>query len=226
MALFPLNPGLQPLGQFDIVDSQLSSIKGGEVMTLTSASRENTASETAAADALDGYDYDSTGSGAGGRAAAQLATTAAEYPLALADDGNSPDYLTYFGQVVGATAGLSTTGGAQLGPHTSSGSGKVTLWDKPGLYAVSTDAVAATFVSGLPSDGLAPGATLGFTNAGLLAHGSSSAVANTGVASFVEFESSPSLVTTPNRLVGAAQQFTRVKIWFHAGMGNRAVTTP
>lgn len=226
MALFPLQPGIQPLGQFDVLDSQLTSIKGGEVMTFASASRVNTASEKAAADVLDGYDYDSTGTGLGGRAVAQLAATAAEYPLALADDGNSPDYLTYFGQVVGGPVGLSTTGGTKLGPHTAEGSGKVTLWDKPGLFAVTVDALAATFVSSLPSTGLAPGSTLGFTAAGLLAHGSSSAVSSTGCATFLEFESSPSLVTTPGRLVSAAEQFTRAKVWFHGGLGNRTVTTP
>lgn len=222
MALFPLQPGIQPLGQFDVLDTQLTSIKGGEVLTLTAATKTNSSTEKAAFDVLDGYDYTTPGQ----RAAATLASTATEFPLALADDGSSPDYLTYYGQVVGGPVGLSTTGGTVLGPHSAEGSGKITLYDKPGLYAVSVDALSATFVSSLPATGLAPGSTLGFTTAGLLAHGGSSAVASTGVATFVEFESSPSLVNSSSKLVSSTEVYTRAKIWFHAGLGNRTVTTP
>lgn len=231
MALYPLQPGLMPLGDFDVLDTELTSIKGGEVMTIASAVRTNTSTETAAFDVLDGYDYDNlTADGLGNRAIAQTASTASEWPLALADDGSSPDYLTFFGQVVGSTAGLSTTGGTVLGPHSAEGSGKVTLWDKPGLYGVSLDAVSATFVSALPNTGLPAGSTIGFTSAGLLAHGGASAVSSTGVGTFVEFEGSPSLVTTQTRLVGGsadpADLYTRMKLHFHAGLGNRTVTTP
>ena len=58
-------------------------------------------------------------------------------------------YGTLFGAVVGGTVGQQVNGpttftGAILGPHTSTGSGKTTCWDKPGLYAVSLDAVDTT----------------------------------------------------------------------------------
>jgi len=222
MALYPLQPGLQPLGQFDVLDADLASVTGGEVMTLTTASRVNTSTEKAAADVLDGYDWADLGS----RVASQLASTSAELPLFLADDGSSPGYLTYFGQVVGGPVGLNTTGGAVLGPHTGTGSGKVTLWGNPGLYAVDVTSVAATFVSSLPNSGLAPGSTIGFNSSGQLAHGSSGAVSGTGCAVFVEFESSPTLVNTPSRLVGGAEAFTRAKVYWHGGLGLRTVTTP
>lgn len=215
MALLVQNPGLMPAGQFDLKDT-VTGLKGGEVMVLDLASRTLTAAELAAADVLDGYDYGTPGQ----RAVARLATTgdANKLPLCLADDGSAPDYLTMFGQVVGATAGLATAG-AVLGPHTTTGSGKVTLWDKPGFYVVTVDAVNAAMTSAA----LTPGTTLGFDTAGKLAK-MADAVANSGVASFVEFEGgrkSGSLVTTPARLVGAADTFDRLKVFFHGGMGPR-----
>jgi len=222
MGLLPQNPGVQPLGQFDIINSDLATVRGGEVMSFTSASRTNTTSETAAADVLDGYDYGVPGQ----RVAATLATTNTQLPVFLADDGTSPDYLTYFGRVVGSSAGLETNG-TVLGPHTGSGSGKVTLWDKPGLYVVTLDAVAADFLSSLAGSALAPGSSLGFNDNSRLSHAAcTNAVASSGVATFVEFESAgqhSSLVTTPPRLVGATETFERVKVWFHAGMGDRTL---
>jgi len=224
MALYPLQPGMHPLGQFDVLDTVLNSVAGGEVMTLTTASRTNTLTETAAADALDGYTY----ADAGLRPATTLATTAAEFPLYLSDDGTGPGYLTYFGGLTGPLGlGLSENG-TQLGPHTAAGSGKVTLWDKPGLFAVSVNALASDFVSTIPVvAGLAPGLAIGFgsgADAGKLAHdGCSNKVAATGVGRFVEFSSEPSLVTTPNRLVGADEQFTRVVLQWDAGLGVRTL---
>ena len=220
MALYPLQGGMQPLGQFDVVDSVLDSIAGGEVMTLTTASRTNSATETAAPDALDGYTYSDSLL----RPAATLATTAAEYPLYLADDGKD-DYLTLFGKVAGP---LGLGNGANIGPHTAAASGKVTLWDKPGLYAVSVSACASDFVSAMPVVvGLAPGSALGFgsgADAGKMCHDAcANKVAATGVGRFVEFSAEPSLVTTPARLVGAAEQFTRVVIQFDAGLGLRTL---
>jgi hypothetical protein len=229
MALFPQNPGILPLGQFDMLDTQLAGITGGEVLTLTTASRTNTTTEQAAYDVLDGY----FGDGAGGelRPTATLATTNAEFPLFLSDDGNSPDYLTAFGQVVGATAGLNPTG-AVLGPHTAVGSGKVTLWDKPGLYVVTLDSCATDFRTtegDLAAATLSAGDVLGFNATGNLCHDQcTGAVAGSGVANFIEYESSgktASLVTTPPRLVGATEAFDRVKIWFHAGLGGRTIVT-
>lgn len=221
MALFPANPGLYPLGLFDVSDAiSLSSITGGEVGTLTTRSRTVSASEKAASDALDGYTYATPAT----RPALTLATTNAQFPLYLLDDGTT-DYGTMLGQVIGVPVGLSVTG-TDAGPHSAAASGKVTAWDKPGLYVVTLTSCASDFVTSLlaGTSGLAPGTSLGFNASSRLAHTScSGAVAASGVAHFVEFESSPSLVTTPGRLVGATEQFTRVKVQFHAGLGVRTL---
>lgn len=219
MALYPLTHGVVPVGHYDVLDAQAGLLLGGEVMTLVAAPRTNTSTETAAADALDGYDYGVVGQ----RAAASLASTALQAPLYLSDDGGSPDYLTYFGALTGPTGLGSSLTGAKLGPHTTAGSGKVTLWGTPGMYGVSVDALAADFVSSLAA-ALAPGAVLGFLNTGKLAHATcAGVVANTGVARFIDFTGSPSLVTTPPKLVGAGEQFTRITIQFDAGLGVRAL---
>lgn len=220
MALFPANPGLYPVS-YDLSDAvSLASITGGEVGTLTTRTRVNGATEKAAADVLDGYSYATPGT----RAAMTLATTAAQFPLFLLDEGTA-GYGTMLGQVIGVPVGLSTTG-TDAGPHSAAASGKATAWDKPGLYVVTVDSLATDFVSTLLAGtaGLVPGASLGFNASSKLAHGAcSGAVAASGVAHFVEFESAPSLVTTPGHLVGAAQQFTRVKVQFHAGHGVRTL---
>lgn len=230
MALFPLQPGVQPLGQYDVLDTELSSILGGEVMTLTQVSRSNTATELAAFDAADGYLFDASAP-IQNRPASVRASSASQFPLFLSDDGFA-GYGTLFGSVIGTPAGLSTSG-SNLGPSTAAASGKVTLWDKPGLYAVSTDAVASDFITSIAvgaGAGLSPGRALGFTSTGKLAHSScSGAVSSSGVAYFVEFESAPtsnsmaSLVTTPGRLVGATEIFNRVVLSFHAGYSLRTL---
>jgi hypothetical protein len=110
---------------------------------------------------------------------------------------------------------------ANSGPHTSAGSGKVTLWATGGRYAITIDALAIDFVSGLTTSGLAPGAVIGFDATGKLAHSGATVVANTGVATFYEFSGLPSLVNTPDRLVGATETFDRIVIDFNAGLGVR-----
>jgi len=229
MALFPLNAGGRPLGQFDMLDTELSVIKGGEILTLTEASRTNTTIEKAAADVFDGYI--AAAPGVGSRSVATIASLAAEAPLFLVDEGSSPDYLTSFGTLVGSTVGINTTG-TILGPHTATGSGKVTLWDQPGLYVITVDAIASDFQSTeglLDGYALSAGDILGFNNSGQLAHGScSGVVTGSGVCNFVEFESggkTGAIVNTPPRLVGSAEVFDRIKVWYHAGLGNRTIVT-
>lgn len=225
MALFSLNPGLVPLGQMDCVDTEISSLLGGEVMTLTSVASANSASEKHAADD-DGYLYDASGTLLN-RVASVRASAAASVPLYLCDDGTT-GYGTMFGQTIGVPAGLSTTG-TNLGPHTAAASGKVTLWDKPGRYAVTTDALAADFISAIPSTGLFPGEVLGFgssTDLAKLAHNAcANKIAGSGVAYFVEFKPRPGLVNTPARLVqvGAPNAVDRIEFEFHAGAGNRTL---
>lgn len=233
MALFPLQGGLQPLGQYDLLDTELSSILGGEVMTFTVTTRQSNVTDAAAFDAQDGYIFDTTVP-IQNRPATLRATSASSVPLFLSDDG-IVGYGTAIGNMIGNPLGLNPAGTA-IGPSTAAGSGKVTLWANPGLYAVSTDAVASDFITKIStgsSAGLAPGTSIGFgssTDSGKLAHNTcTNKVATSGVANFVEFESAPttasmaSLVTTPARLVGATEIFNRVVIYFHSGLGVRTL---
>jgi hypothetical protein len=204
MALKPLQATM-PLGQFDCVDGALTSFKGGEVIAF--GQLVNTvATDKAAYDAFDGYANPNLrpaltrlGYTASGTISA---TTTASRPLMLADEGIA-GYGTLFGTVVGGTVGQVSTGGAVLGPHTATGSGKVTAWSQPGLYAISIDACASDLqpTNASVDVGGAVYATVAndTTTSGVLTITSSS---NVQVGNFVEFATNGSLVTTPNNLVG------------------------
>jgi hypothetical protein len=243
MSLKLLQPGTEPLGQFDVIDNELTLFKGGEVCSFASVATNTQPGVTtagldeAAYDVFDGYVQ--TGAGVYRRPAVSknwLATPigalpATQYPLVpasgdgyttpffLADDGLL-GYGTLFGAVVGGTVGQQVNGpttytGAVLGPNTATGSGKMTLWDKPGLYAVSLDAVDTASTNGLQPTNLTLvvgnrltftlGSTSTFNGGGLLTP------LNTGngpangpaIATFIEFNTNGSLVTTPNYLVAA-----------------------
>ncbi len=233
MALKLLQPGIQPLGQFDGLDSDVLTLKGGEVVSFTPVTTSGqpgvsgSGNDQAAYDVFDGY---VNVSGTFKRPAVSrlwngtvlpnngvLSATLGGRPLMLSDDGIA-GYGTLFGAVVGGTVGQQvnnpstfTYTGALLGPHTATGSGKVTCWDKPGLYAVSLDAVDTTAASGLvPTNttALNVGSALGFTSTGLLtpkgsAQDITSGTATLVVGHFVEFNTNGALVTTPNYLVAA-----------------------
>lgn len=198
MALKPLQPGGLPLGQFDGLDSEFLTLKGGEVVTFKSVSLA--ALDKGASDVFDGY---TNGTTVSKRTVVTKTLASGNRPLMLADEGIS-GYGTLFGSVVGGTVGQNTTG-AVLGPSTATGSGKVTCWDKPGLYAVSLDAVDTTASTGLTPTNLTldTGTTLYATTAGLLTPNSGAAFQAVTVARFVEFQTNGSLVNTPNRLVSA-----------------------
>lgn len=209
MTLYTYEPGIMPLGQFDVLDSYMSSIKGGEVGTIFGASRANTASEKSAYDVKDGYDYNLQRVAVANRINANTVR-----PIWLLDEGTT-GYGTLFGQVIGSPTGLSTTG-TNLGPHTAAGSGKVTCWDKPGIYAISADAVDTS------GDGLVitnsecvPGLAIKPQADGVLTANSAGTAVNVVVARFVEFETSPFLVTTPPSLIGATESVVRVIISYH-----------
>jgi len=229
MAIFLLQPGIQPLGQFDFLDTDLASVLGGEVGTFDVASRTNTSTEKAAADSLDGYisaEID-TGSNTTYRPVVRLADhgVADGYKLMyLLDDGKA-NYGTLFGEVIGTPVGLLTTG-TNIGPHTAQGSGKVTLWDKAGLYGVSLDAVHAGD-TGVPNSELAAGADTPLPGDLLYRHSTNAKLARgmaTGVtagdrngnkvAVFIEMSAAPSLVTTPGRLVGATDSYDRIVVQY------------
>lgn len=217
MALVLLQPGIEPIGQYDSVDGYTSTILGGEVCTFTTVT---VAGDKAAADALDGYLNPGT---------SRVALTTGLSPTALGpymltDDGTA-NYGTLFGVLVGGTVGQVASGGYSpgnggligsgtvLGPHTALASGKWTVWDKPGLYGVTLDATDTT-LQPTASSGCTPGAAVFAFNAtqasaGRLTMTSTStsvvAAAGTGtvMARFVEFRTRGALVTTPNRLVSA-----------------------
>jgi len=147
MALKLLQPGLQPAGQFDLKDG--TSVYGGEYVQLAAAS------DYAA------YDVTQSMSPAFYMEPSIRNLAASVRFGGLADDGVS-GYGTSFGTLIGATVGqgtgfgtLSTTGVVVIGPQTTTGSGKVTVWHAPGLYGVSgkpaTDAAVAP-LSGLAAN--------------------------------------------------------------------------
>lgn len=206
MALKIKQPGIQPLGQFDGVDSILTTVKGGEVGAIVGITvpvdgygnpiAPGTDLAARDADGSDGY-VGTT------RPAVTTELTGAEFPLGLIDDGNSPDYGTLFGSVIGGTAGQFVSG-TVVGPHSAYASGKLTLWTKPGTYAVTLDAVDTDAAAGLvPTNaGLSIGDALYATDGtGVLSPQASSGPV---VARFLNFETNGSLVTTPVSLASAA----------------------
>lgn len=202
MALKLLQPGGQPLGQFDGLDSEFLTLKGGEVVTFSSVA-VTSGTDYAASDAFDGYISPSGPK----RVVVTKTLSSSTRPLMLADDGVA-GYGTLFGTVVGGTVGQVVYGPNSvvaaadlLGPHTARGSGKVTCWAQPGLYAVSVDAVDTDELVGLTASNpsLTAGSALYYTTAGLLTTATTN---STKVGTFVEFTSNGSLVNTPNQLVG------------------------
>lgn len=218
--LRPLQASL-PLGQFDGVDGTTALLKGGEVVGFTQLNLATT-TDKGASDLSDGY----VGTTTKYRPAVTSTLTSGMRPLFLADEGIAK-YGTLFGEVVGGATGQVVSGGAQLGPHSSTGSGKVTLWGNPGLYAVTLDAVDTNAVTGLNplNSSLSVGAALYATSAGLLTPNAGSAFEAVVVARFVEFTTDGSLVTSTQAQVSALNSptgspalvlgFTQAVIHFH-----------
>ncbi len=216
MALKLLQPGVQPLGQFDGLDTEVLTLMGGEVVTFASVVATS-ATDKAAYDVFDGYVNSLK------RVVVTRNVATSARPLMLADDGIT-GYGTLFGSVVGGTVGQVATGGAVLGPHTATGSGKVTLWDKPGLYAVTLDAACDQAADGLVPGNAAldTGTSLTWVPASATVGGKLTPVGSTAaggntivVGHFVSFETNGSLVNTPNYLASALG--TRTYAWavFH-----------
>jgi len=204
MALKLVNQTGNPLGQFDGLDTEVLTLKGGEVVTFTSVVATQ-ATDKGALDVFDGYVAPNK------RTVVTKTLTSASRPLMLADDGVA-GYGTLFGTVVGGAVGQvaygpnSTVAAADLlGPHTATGSGKVTCWYQPGVYAVSLDAVDTDATGLVATNGaLVSGKALTYTAAGLLTPvGGTNAVGSAPVVgTFIEFETKASLVTTSSTMVG------------------------
>lgn len=202
--LKPLYAGREPLGGFDGLDTEIFTLKGGEVVTFDSI--PNSLGDKAAADVYDGYAHGNTGVGVtdanvGLRTVVRLVKSGTPRPLMLADDGLT-GYGTMFGTLVGGQIGAATVG-ASFGPHSAAGSGKVTCWDKPGVYAVSLDAIDATTLAPALAFGTGPKAGTGLysqAGTGLL---TSTTTSGNKVGSFIEFSSGGSLVNTSAGMAAA-----------------------
>jgi hypothetical protein len=203
MALKLLNPGLRPLGMFDLEDDTLGTLEGGEHVELnsTAVGAEGYAADVADVGPFVGADL------AGNRASVKfdVGTRTAGSMSGLADEG-STGYGTMFGRTIGSNAGRATVinGAVVVGPTTERASGKVTVWSQSGLYAV--DGAAATD-SAAPLSGM--GGALQPVNspihadaAGLLG---TNALGGQPVAIFVGHLTDTSLVSTTNTAVGIAK---------------------
>lgn len=224
MTLVLVQSGLMPMGEFDGLDAPTATLKGGELVTFTTTAVVVGNSDLEAADVEDGYVGTTT------KYRMALTTTmgsATSRPLFLADEGTG-GYGTLFGQVVGAACGQSTSG-SQLGPHTTTGSGKVTIYGQPGFYATTLDACDTTATGLVASNAsLAPNASLTYTSLGLLTPSGSTNAVSSGavVARLVEFSTNGSLVNTPTNLIAAlnspsgsvssvqANRFSMAVYWF------------
>ncbi len=196
MALQPINPG-QNYGFFDGLDATVASLKGGEVVGLAYVLLTN--SDKAAKDQFDGYVANNSQK----RPVVTSALVDSMRPLFLADEGIT-GYGTMWGKIVGGAIGQDNTG-IVLGPSTAYGSGKITCWDGPGYYTVTTDAVDTTSTTGLvpTNTTIAGNDPLYATATGLLTPNVSVAFETIKVGRFVEFTDNRSKVATPKSMTSA-----------------------
>ena len=129
MALKLLNPGLRPLGMFDLDDESSGNLVGGEYVELIRADEDD--AEAYAADVGQLQDTE-------GMLSFQTSLRTDGNLGGLADEGRD-EYGTLFGSLIGSNAGQATTqsGAVVIGPTTDRGSGKVTVWAQAGLYGVN-----------------------------------------------------------------------------------------
>lgn len=211
--LILLQPGIEPLGQFDIEDSDVSLVKGGEVAVFQAINYDT-----------DAYASDVYQSGPSVHLI--LDKVSADGKLyGLVDEGTStsdprrPGYGTMFGTVIGATVGqgtgvgtMSTTGVVVVGPTTIRGSGKATLWTKPGLYGVTEDAwVSSSEFDAATLNNPIYGTTADNTNDGKLTTTSTSN--GVDVALVVGSVKDPSLVSTTLAAAGGTSDTDYLAIY-------------
>jgi hypothetical protein len=204
MALKLLNPGLRPLGMFDLADANAGSLNGGEYVELA-ASDSTGAGEGYAAD------VGAMSDDGGDSVMFTLAPRSALSLGGLADEGGD-EYGTLFGSLIGQNAGRATlqSGAVVVGPTTDRASGKVTVWAQAGLYGVTDqsdtldNAGSAANTAVFAADGVADlendGVTL--TGIGLMTLDTTSGNDQVGI--YVGAMSDSSLVSTTNAAAGEA----------------------
>lgn len=189
MALKLLNPGLRPLGMFDLDDTDQGNLVGGEYVELAANA------DTAAADV--GQLVNAVQFQRGIRTAVVLTAASEARSLGgLADEGQD-EYGTLFGSLIGQTAGQATQvpggGAVVIGPSTDQGSGKVTVWATAGLYGVTDQDASLDDPATVANAPLFGTAATGLLN---------TADAGSQVAIYVEEMTDSSLVSTTNQAAG------------------------
>lgn len=201
MALKLLNPGLRPLGMFDLDDTDNENLVGGEYVELQS---DDNAVEAYAADAGQLTANESIVS------FARTSRTAGRLG-GLADEGIE-GYGTLFGELIGSTAGQATSqsGAVVIGPRTNAGSGKVTVWATAGLYGVTDEGVEGELAGAAQNAVLSANGTSGLLQ---------TAAVGSDVALMVGAMSDSSLVSTTNAAAGLA---SATEYWAVFYLGNSA----
>lgn len=204
MALKLLNPGLRPLGMFDLADANAGSLNGGEYVELA-ASDSTGAGEGYAAD------VGAMSDDGGDSVMFTLAPRSALSLGGLADEGGD-EYGTLFGSLIGQNAGRATlqSGAVVVGPTTDRASGKVTVWAQAGLYGVTDqsdtldNAGSAANTAVFAADGAADveADTVTLTDIGLMTLDTTSGNDQVGI--YVGAMSDSSLVSTTNAAAGEA----------------------
>lgn len=214
-----LSPSSLPYS-YDLLDAEVGTFKGGEVVALRSTSLAT--GDLAAHDAFDGYLQPPPG-----RPVVTKVLVDTDRILMLSDDGVS-GYGNIFGTVVGATAGQVVSGGLSIGLSSELASGKMTVWHQAGLFGVSLNAVDTDAAVGIRPDrtsgGLAAGTPLyaKLTTGVLTANPVGAVGASSGgaivVARFVSFDTDGSFSNNPAYTVGATdRKFTYAVIrWLGA----------
>jgi hypothetical protein len=180
------------MGQYDLLDSFAANFVGGEVGIFTT---------------LESGDYYAADAG-GSSITPDVKVTgdkvsAGEF-YGLVDEGSS-GYGTSFGTIIGGTlgqgtgfaSGVASTGAAGIvvvGPRTSFGSGKATLWTQPGLYGITSDAFTDTLPTTVNTK--LYGKVTGGVTAGKLTSTSGSGTNGVQAAVFLNTVSDSSLVST------------------------------
>jgi hypothetical protein len=212
MALKLLNPGLRPLGQFDLHSTDVGKIVGGEYVEMQSVA----ASEIAAADVYQYEDPSTPGN------IVNFTRKERQIPNigGLADEGGK-EYGTLYGDLVGSTAGRQTQFGASggaviLGPTTDRASGKVTVWAQAGLYGIS--GAGATYITSAATNAPLFARLTSVPNPGRLDPTLPAPGDGSWVASMVGAMDDSSLVSTTRRAAGATPDVEYYAV-FYVGTG-------